>query len=248
MYLLIPILNLIGLEIVYLKYPKLIYLVSACIVFLTLFFIYKQIKHERQHLSAIVITAVLFLMAHYLLILFLEGAFLIHSFIFLTNFALFVFLYCLFDKYNSNQLNLNYALPNIIGYFNLAIFFFLTADVFYLNLNTNQKFLWFLSLFSLTVLALSYSSLKIFNLISSRAALYMGIVLIVLIEMFWTVNLLPVSVYSKAAIVALIYFTIFGLTRHYLVFGWEELSRKVVWRYLSISGLGIILALGTSRW
>ncbi|MFH1712604.1 MAG: hypothetical protein ABH896_00235, partial [Candidatus Jacksonbacteria bacterium] len=207
MYLFIPLLNLIGLEIVYLKYPKLIYFVSIAIVFLTLFFIYRQTRKQRQYLSAIVITAVLFLLAHYLLILFLEGAFLIHSFIFLTNFALFVFLYCLFDKCNSNHLKLNYALPNIIGYFNLAIFFFLTADVFYLDLNTNQKFLWFLGLFSLTALALSYSSLKIFNLISMRAVLYMGIVLIVLIEIFWTVNLLPVSIYSKGALVALIYFT-----------------------------------------
>lgn len=248
MYLLIPLLNLIGLEIVYLKYPKLIYLVSAAVVFLTLFFIYKQTREQRQYLSAIIITAVLFLLAHYLLILFLEGGFLIHSFIFLTNFALFVFLYCLFDRYNDNNLKLNYGLPNIIGYFNLAIFFFLTIDIFYLNLNTNQKFLWLLGMFVLTVVALSYSSLKIFNLISMQAALYMGIVLIVLTEVFWIVNLLPVSVYSKAAVVSLIYFTVLGLTRHYLVFGWRELSSKVVWRYLSISGFGMILALLTSKW
>ena len=248
MYLLIPLLNLIGLELAYLKYPKLIYAVSPIIIFLTLFWIYRWIKIDQRHWLAIIISVFLFLVAHHLLFVFLEGKFLIHSFIFLTNFSLFIFLYTIYDKYITSRLKVGYALENIIGYFNLAIFFFLSVDLFYLDLNTNQRFIWFLGLMILFILALSYSSLQIFNLISPQAVLYIGVILLVIIEIYWLVNLLPIATYSKGALVTLVYYVVLGLSRHYLIFGWEELSQRVVWRYLGISGMGMILVILTSRW
>jgi hypothetical protein len=77
--------------------------------------------------------------------------------------------------------------------------------------------MWFLGLMAVFILALSYSSLKIFNLMSSRAVLYIGVILLVLIEVFWITNLLPIAVYSKGAIATLVYYVILGLTKHYLI-------------------------------
>jgi len=247
-YLLIPLLNLIGLELTFLKYPKLIYPVSIIIIIITLFWLYKWTKGDTRYRLAIIISAFLFLLAHDLLFIFLEAKFLIHSFVFLTSFALFIFLYTIYDKYVLGGLKTDYAIENIIGYFNLAVFFFLVVDLFYLDLNTNQRFMWFLGIMVLFILALSYSSLKIFNLISGQAVLYIGVILLVLIEIFWIVNLLPIAVYGKGAIVTLVYYVVLGLTKHYLIFGWDELSRRVVVRYLSISGIGMVLVMLTSRW
>ena len=92
MYFLIPILNFIGLELVYLLHPSLLYLVGIVAVVLTGMFILRETGGRREQRLTISITAFLFLLAHYLMLIFLEGGFLIHSFIFLTNFALFVFL------------------------------------------------------------------------------------------------------------------------------------------------------------
>jgi hypothetical protein len=196
------------------------------------------------------ISAVLFLIAHYALLLFLEGTWLLQGFIFLSSFILFVFLYSIFERSNSTYLNENslkgkeksLAVENIIGYFNLLIFFFLSIDVFYLELNTNQKFMWVFALILCGAFFLSYSSLAIFAIpYTSRTRLYSAIFLLSLIELYWMINFLPISIYSKAALTTFAYYTILGLTKHYLIFGEKEVTRRVVRRYLFITSCGVLL-------
>jgi len=244
----IPLVNFLGLEIVYLKYPNLIYLVTFCLITLTAYFFFKQVGFRQKHFWSLLIPAVLFVSAHHLTFIFLEGGFLVQAFILINSFALFVFLYCVWDKYSLLQLDLRYALENIIGYFNLAIFFFIAVDFFYFDLNTNGKFIWLFLIFCAIALGLSYSSLEIFNLFSQQAVLYLGVLLLIMIQVIWVINFLPISVYSKAALVSLVYYTVLGLSKHYLVFGWQEIKFKVVRRYLFISVSGLLLVLLTSRW
>lgn len=248
MHFLIPLLNIIGLELVFFVNPWLIFFSGGLIILLTIIFILRQMRGATRHATAIILSAVLFLAAHYGLLIFIEGRLLIQGFIMVTSFALFVFLYSLHDKYHNKQLRLKYALQNIVGYFNLAVFYFLTVDIFYWDLQTNQKFLWFLGIFLAAALALSYSALDIFDLLSRQAFVYCAVLALILTQAFWIAKLLPISVYSQGAIVSLIYYAAFGLSRHYLLFGYDELSRKVVVRYASISVLGLVLVLISAKW
>lgn len=251
MYYLIPLLNLIGLELI-LIYPIFIYGVSLCITALTLFFLYRYTRDIDTSRFSIIISAILFFIVHYVMLLFLEGIWLMQVFIVLTNFILYVFLYSVHKRTkmgDSTNYQPNYALENIIGYFNLLIFFFLTIAVFYLDLNTNQKFIWILGIFLVSAFFLSYSSLAIFKIPhSERLFLYLGILLLSLVELFWVINFLPISVYSKAALVTFVYYTVVGLSRHYLIFGEKELTYRVLRRYLVITSIGALAVFLTSRW
>lgn len=248
MHFLIPILNIIGLEFVFFVNPRFIFFSGGLIILLTIIFILRQMRGSHRHQVAVILSGVLFLAAHYGLLIFIEGRVLIQGFIFITSFALFVFLYSLYDKYHHQQLRLKYALQNIVGYFNLAVFYFLTVDIFYWDLQTNQKFLWFLGLFLASAIALCYSALDIFDLMSKKAIVYCAVIALILTEAFWIAKLLPISVYSQGALVSLIYYAALGLSRHYLLFGYAELSRKVVVRYASISVIGLVLVLISAKW
>ena len=248
----IPVINFIGLELVYFFYPYLIYPLSIFVVATTVAYIIKEIRKEHAQVAAIMISAVLFLTAHYLLIIFLEGIILVQGFIFLTSFGLYIFLYSVHDKYASHKVehggSVTYSLENIIGYFNLAIFFFISVDLFYLHLNSNQKFFLFLRFFIVGVIALTFSAFDIFSLRSRLAYFYIAILVFVMIEVFWVVSLLPISVYSQGALVTLVYYVMLGVSRHYLIFGIKEFTGKIIRRYLVISITGIILVLFTAKW
>lgn len=248
MHFAIPLLNFLGLEIVYLVYPPLIYGAGFIVAGLTLFFIFRNKGEEPSHLLALIFSSVLLIVTHYTFLVFLENAFVAHGFIVFTSLILFALLYSMHERLYGEISAPRYALHNIIGYCNIAVFYFLSVDLFYLDLQANQKFLWFFAVFILGSALLSYSAFDIFNLINWRAAAFMSIILLGLGEIFWAAKLLPVSVYSQGAFTTLLYYVILGLARHYLLFGKEELSRKVVSRYLVISTLGLFLILATSRW
>lgn len=247
MHLVIPLLNLLGLEIAYLLYPPFLYVAGFLVIALAIFFIWKRMRHDA-HLLPVLFSAALLIITNYVLLVFLENAFIVHGFIAFTSLILFALLYSVSFRYRDSEGAPNYALENIIGYCNLAVFYFLSVDVFYLDLQTNQQFLLFLALFIIGAALLSYSALNIFNLRSWQTLVYGSVIILTLGEIFWAAKLLPVSVYSQGAIVTLLYYVTLGISRHYLLFGWEEVTRKVVSRYLTISVLGFLLVLGTSRW
>lgn len=248
MHFLIPLLNFFGLEIAYLWYPPIIYGVGLIVIGLTIFFILRNREERPSHILAILFSAVLLIVTHYILLVFLENAFVAHGFIAFTSLIQFSLLYSIHERREGASDGPRYALQNIIGYCNVTVFYFLSVDLFYLDLQTNQKFVWFLAFFILGSAALFYSAFDIFNLIQWRTVAFGSVILLMLGEMFWAAKLLPVSVYSQGAFTTLLYYVTLGLTRHYLLFGSAELSRKVVSRYLTISVSGFLLILATSRW
>lgn len=247
MHFAIPILNFLGLELAYLIYPLSLYVTGPVVIALTIFFIWKSTKGSA-HFFSVAFSAGLLIITNYVLLVFLENAFVAHGFIIFTSVVLFVLLYSIYERYISKARSSHYALENIIGYCNLAVFYFLSVDLFYLDLQTNKPFLLFVGIFVLGAALLSYSALDIFNLRNLRALLFGSVIILALGEIFWIAKLLPVSVYSQGAIITLLYYVTFGISRHYLLFGWEEVTRKIVSRYLTISCFGFLLVLGTSRW
>jgi len=173
---------------------------------------------------------------------------LIHSFIILANFALFIFLLSFFDKYKRQKSQVKFAFENVLGTVNLASFFFLSVGLLYLDLNVNQQFIWLLLIFIAAVTALTFSSLKIWQVAEGKGVWYLSVILLITVEFFWLINLLPISVYSKGAVLTIIYYLILGLGRHYLIFGWGGFSSRIVWRYLIIGAFGVTFLLLSSRW
>ena len=250
MHFVIPLINFFGLEIAYLIYPPVIYGAGLVVIGLIIFFILRNKAGDSPHTFALMFSAILLIITHYVFLVFLENAFVAHGFIAFTSLILLALLESIHERpYRElSPSESNYALQNIIGYCNLAVFYFLSVDLFYLDLQTNQKFLLFLVIFTLGSVLLSYSALDIFNLINWRAASFISVIILALGEMFWAAKLLPVSVYSQGAFTTLFYYATLGLSRHYLLFGREELTRKVVSRYLIISLSGFFLIIATSRW
>lgn len=257
MYFFIPLINLILLEFSF-KFPTLIYFSGFILLVLTFYSIYRwlhnQPKHTRPEANFWLIysAAAIFILSFIFLLIFLENKTLIHSLIILESFALFVFLYIIYHIFKTEKIKLNYAAQNLVGYFNLAAFFFLTADLLFLDLNTTGKFFYFFIFFAVAVFGLAYISLKIYNIfLSSKvqlAFLYLAVLEIIMLEFFWLLGYLPIAVYTRAGLLALFFYFILGIFKHYLVWGMGEITFKVVKRYVLISSLGVALLLATARW
>lgn len=259
MYFLTPLINLILLEFSF-KFPTLIYFSGFILLVLTFYSIYRWLHNQPKHIRPeanfwlIYSAAAIFILSFIFLLIFLENKTLIHFLIILESFALFVFLYIIYHIFKTEKIKLNYAAQNLVGYFNLAAFFFLTADLLFLDLNTTGKFFYFFIFFAVAVFGVAVNSLKIYNfhLFSfSRdrpAILYLAVLEIIMLEFFWLLGYLPIAVYTRAGLLALFFYFILGIFKHYLVWGMGEITFKVVKRYVLISSLGVALLLATARW
>ncbi|PIP17591.1 MAG: hypothetical protein COX43_03490 [Parcubacteria group bacterium CG23_combo_of_CG06-09_8_20_14_all_35_9] len=79
----------------------------------------------------------------------------------------------------------------------------------------------------------------------SKSVSYILIIGILLAEMFWVVNFLPLSFYTNALLLTIVYYTVTSISKCYFK---GETESKVVKRYL-VFGLFLIgLVLGTAKW
>lgn len=240
--------NLIFLELAVLWSTWFFYVGSVITLVIILYVLITEARRYPVGRAPIMIAVIFFLIAHYLLFIFLENYLLIQFFIIACSLALGLFLFVLHDRAGENFLRLPYGIENITSYFNLASFFFGTVALYFFELNSNQKFFWFFGLFGALVISLSYSSYLIFDIQGPVSRLYLGVTVFVMLELFWVVGMMPVPVYTKAGLLVVFFYLILGLSKHYLIFGWAGFSRKIFWRYIAVAGSSVVIILSTTKW
>lgn len=183
------------------------------------------------------------------LLLFLENFYLkqiaLFLFVFMTG-LFFLTLKRAYDfKLGSKQ---KYALENLIGYLNILNFYLMVSVLLFLNLNTNNKFLLYFVSFILVSSFLVYSTYKVYQIKLQKMLLSFLVVELILIQFFWAINFLPLTIYTQAGILSLIYYLLVCISRHHLLLGRQGFTARILLRYLVIAFLGILILLLTARW
>ncbi|MFH1890939.1 MAG: hypothetical protein ABIJ91_05265 [Candidatus Kuenenbacteria bacterium] len=139
----------------------------------------------------------------------------------------------------------NHSLSNISRILNISSIFFLFSVFF--NLHAFLRLpLWLLMLLSFLIVALTvYQYLCINKIKSASNGLFIFISSLILLELFYVVNWLPLISYTKALLMVSAYYFIINLSKHYLA---GTLVRQVYLRYSLVVGLIWIIALITARW
>jgi hypothetical protein len=148
-------------------------------------------------------------------------------------------LYYLPSKYQAKSLE---DLASILG---LIIFFLLVVNLNALSIFLNLP-LWQLSIILIVITSLILLQAFWINKVSMTLRyIYLLIINVVLLEFFWALNFLPMNFLVNSTILTIIYYLIWGISRAKLA---ENSGRKIIWRYLLISGILLMIIIVTSPW
>lgn len=215
----------------------------------------------------LILPGLLFLISFtsFFLLLTLASSLFKHFFAVLTAVLLGIVLEIFFYLYNYEKSPRHYS--NFFSYLNLLIIFMIFSSLgsasTFLNLNNALLFLISI-LISIIVFYSGYYTVsflreedgnnltgilnqKIENLITQDKAqkiLYTLIPALVLVEIFWSLSFLPTNFYINSFIITVSYYIISGLIKNRLN---NNLSKKVIRKYLLIGGLCLLLAISTAR-
>jgi len=191
------------------------------------------------------ISPLLLVASQFLFMIFLEGRMFWQVALAVLTIFLAIFLENIYIYFNRPLKYQTYSILNISSYLNLLIVFQFTVGFFWLII-----FLGF-STWLATLLTLIYTTLLIYQVmwvadisIAKSGYFIFGIPLI-MAEFFWAISFFPTSVYVNGIILTIIYYFLSGIARNHLL---KILDKKVVWRYILISGLSLLVTLATAKW
>ncbi len=193
----------------------------------------------------ILISPLLLVFSSLFFLILLSSVWLRHVSVILVSFLLFLFLEDIFYYFFRVKKYQVYSLENISSYVNLVSFFFFASSMYGLVIFLKLD-VWILSLgVALAVFLLAYQTMRINGLSWRSSWLYLLIIVLVCVEIFWTIGFWPTSFYINGLFLSLVFYLILNLTRYQIL---NKLERKIVARYLIISLVVVLITLGTARW
>ncbi len=138
-----------------------------------------------------------------------------------------------------------FSIENISSYGNFLTFFLISAAIFGLKSFLN------ISVWILIIALLIASSLITYQIIWANAinirkgAIFIFINSLILIELFWAAFFLPINHHVAGLSMAICYYILIGLVRHFLI---EKLDAKKVKLYLGFGLTSLFIILITARW
>lgn len=244
--LLTPLITLIFLEIFY-KNPKLIYVVLV-LINLSIFFTLRQFckageieKNWRDFyiLPGLMSAAVVFysiLLSSKAVIQLLFALFIVLLYLYLRHAYYYLVRPIAYEPF---------SIENISSYGNFLTFFLFASAIYGLQSFLNTP-VWILMLFMLLIVLLVIYQIVWANKINvKKAAYYILLTGLILIELFWSISFLPLNYNAAGLILAICYYVIIGLLRHYLL---DKLDKNKVKLYLAVGTISLVAILFTSRW
>lgn len=138
-----------------------------------------------------------------------------------------------------------YALENISSYLNLIASFFIYSTVFCLQLIGIFRLRYLILIVLLVTLIITLQTLWI-NKIYLAGKLWLAFMFsFCFAELFWALHYWPISYLVNGLCMALCLYASLNIFRSYFQ---ASLNRKLVWRYVLISGCLILISLITAQW
>jgi len=181
----------------------------------------------------------------FIFLFFVEGLLYKHLFVLLIVFLWWIFIENIFLFFHQPVRYQPYALENISAYLNLVTVFFIGSSFhsFILFLGFSSSLL---TLFIFIAIFFLVMQMIWINNLSARHNLFLiGILALLISELFWVTKFLPSGYLANGIILAIGYYFLTGIVRHWIL---KSLDRQVVKRYLWISGLSLLVIVITARW
>lgn len=137
------------------------------------------------------------------------------------------------------------ALENVSNYTNIIAIFFLSITAY-----ATQALLaipvWQLAVALIfTIFLLLIQSIWAAQFNEPKSGLYLITMIIVMLELFWTVSFLPSNFFLQGFFITIGYYLVWGIMKTNLL---GVLSRKILIRYLSLCGVALLAVILTARW
>jgi hypothetical protein len=191
------------------------------------------------------ITPLLFIAGGLLFISFLEGRYLRQFLLIGLIVLLWAYLEILFLRFNYRPKYEPYSLENVTSHLNLITIYLVACGFYSLILFLGINFWLLLLIFVLISMLMAYQLAWASGITGRSGWPYIAVITLICAEVFWVVNYLPTSIYVNGLLVTLNYYLMSGLSRNWLL---EIKGRKVILRYLILSGLVLALILFTAKW
>jgi len=215
------------------------------ILIISLLFWLSWKKIEIKEACSLIITPFFFLGFSFVFIFFMEGSLLEQLVILTIVFLWWTFIENVFLFFYQPVRYQPYSLENITSYLNLITVFLVSS-----SLHSFIIFLGFSGALSLLLIflitLLLVLQMIVINKISIKKNFGLIITLALMIaELFWVTKFLPSSYLVNGLIIAISYYLLTGIISHWFL---ESLDKKVLKRYLGISGTLFLLIVLSARW
>ena len=138
-----------------------------------------------------------------------------------------------------------FTIESISSYGNFLIFFLISAALYGFQSFLNIK-VWPLMMALLAITALIVYQMIWANKIDlSRGMIYILISCLVILELSWSVSFLPLNHNIAGLIIAICYYMLTGLIRHYLL---DKLDKEKIKSYLGFGMASLFIILFAAKW
>ncbi|MDZ7798483.1 MAG: hypothetical protein U5L76_02580 [Patescibacteria group bacterium] len=146
-----------------------------------------------------------------------------------------------FRKINIHKSNL----PNIINYTSLLSAFFFFTSFFALRIFMGFNLFWLIVFVLILVFILVLTDFKFQNISIKENYLYIIVMILLSLEIFWTIIFLPTHFLVNGFFLTLFFYVILNIMRLNIL---KELNNKTLFRYLSFGLASSLLIFLTAQW
>jgi len=146
-----------------------------------------------------------------------------------------------FRKINIHKSNL----PNVINYTSLLSAFFFFSSFFALRIFMNFNLIWLEIFIFILVFMLILTDFKFQNIEIKKNYFYLAVMLLIIIEIFWTLIFLPTHYLVNGFFLTLCFYVILNIMRLNIL---GQLNNKTLLRYLSFGLASSLLIFLTAQW
>lgn len=202
-------------------------------------------KKLFRHIFLYLIIPALLSISVSLFLIFLNQASIYYISLLFYTFLIFIFLENIFIYlYYPPKYNLG-SLENISMYLSLLIIFLLFSSIFGLIIFVKIK-IWPTVLISGIVTIFLVKFQMFINKINSvNQWLFIFTITLIIVELFSIILILPTSIYVNGLLLTSIFYILTGLSKEYLL---QDLEKKVIIKYITITLILLTLTLITARW
>lgn len=244
----VSLLVFVGLEIITRKQESFWWIVSflMIVVFLVSLNITGSRFRQRKNLSLLVLP-LLYLTGLFSFFIFLQEGFLRHLYILITCLFLGILLLnnseaaqktLVFEEEKKKRNLIN----NLITLF---CSFLIYSGVWGISILLNWP-TWTAILISVIItFALAYQSFWFAKILKRKAWLYILALSLIVGEVSWSLTFWPAGFLAFGSVLFSLYFVFQGVIQAYLK---EELTERILWQHLILTGLFLLASLGTAKW
>ncbi|MDD5341630.1 MAG: hypothetical protein PHC97_04335 [Patescibacteria group bacterium] len=242
----IPLLALIGLELIFFDIDLIYYLGPLLLLILlySIKFISDRRIFGRQYWDFSILPLLLFINLTFTLFI-ISSILFRHVLILAFSVTLFFYLENIFYSRFYEEKYQRETFENFSLFLNLSVFFLTAVNLNAIGIFLNAPF-WLVSLILILVNSLLGIQLFWSNKITNKFRFaYLLVLNLIALEFFWCINFLPANFYVNSAVITILYYFIWEIFKARLN---EKLEAKLIWRYAVLTVILMLLLILTSRW